>query len=165
VLELAADRLVLADNGAPLGRALGAEPDPARRRALLDPALALLARLHAAGRWHGAAQVRNFTRRADGVGMIDFEDEIEAPMALADRQGCDLVLFLLSAARYLDDAALAGLARAAMRGAPAAAADAVDGLARRMRVPHRLMRPFARRLGRDGAALAALFDALAAARA
>ena len=166
VLDLDATRLVLADNGVPLGHALGAEPERASRRRLLDAPLALLAALHAAGRWHGAAQVRNFTRRADGIGMIDFEDEVETVMSLADRQGRDLVLFLLSAARYLDAdaAAITELARATRSAAPAESWARVERLERRVAPLHRALRPFAHRLGRDGVGLVALFDGLAAAR-
>ena len=123
-----------------------------------------MARLHAAGAWHGAAQARNFTRHEGGIGLIDFEDEIEPVMPLADRQGRDVVLLLLSAARYLDADGMTALTRAAHEATTPAAWATVDGLAERVAPLHRLTRRPVARLGRDGAAIAAMFDALAAAR-
>lgn len=61
---------------------------------------ALLGRLHAAGQWHGGAQIRNFSMSAAGPGLLDLEDHDLPGLSPAERQGRDLLLFLYSLTRF-----------------------------------------------------------------
>lgn len=158
VVDADAHRLVLADNGVSVADRLPAL-DPAARAAMLRAAMAALLRLHAAGAWHAAGQVRNFTVRADGIGYIDFEDDIETAMDLPARQARDVALFLMSAARYLPSVAvLVVQARAGMSAAARVELDRVTSRAAPVRM---LLEPLEPRLGRDGRQLVALLRALA----
>lgn len=92
--------LVLGDAGEALEPRLNATADAGARWAMIGHAGALLARLHAAGHWHGGAQIRNFSWSEDAPGLLDFEDHDLQDMPLADRQARDLLLFLYSLTRY-----------------------------------------------------------------
>jgi adenine-specific DNA glycosylase len=79
---------------------LNATPDAADRWRLIAEAGALLNRLHAAGHWHGGAQIRNFSYASGQPGLLDFEDHDLPGMTLAEKQARDLLLFLYSLVRY-----------------------------------------------------------------
>lgn len=157
VLDVDAERLVLSDNGESVAARLPAL-EPAARAVLLRETMAALLRLHAAGAWHAAGQVRNFTIRADGIGYIDFEDDIEAAMDLPARQARDVALFLMSAARYQPSVAV--LATQATAGMNEAARAELDRLKSRSAPVRLLLEPLAPRLGRDGRQLLVLLKAL-----
>ncbi len=91
--------LVLSDHGQSLATVLRQTPTEQRLN-LLRPALFYLQTLHGQGGWHGAAQLRNFTVRQEEFGLLDFEDDLEPSMPLAVRQARDLLLFLMSSARF-----------------------------------------------------------------
>jgi tRNA A-37 threonylcarbamoyl transferase component Bud32 len=101
VVDISDRWLALADNGKSLAPTLMQLP-PVQRPALLREALAYLQSLHAQGSWHGAAQVRNFTQREKGFGLIDFEDDLEPSMPLPVRQARDVLLFTMSVPRYVN---------------------------------------------------------------
>jgi tRNA A-37 threonylcarbamoyl transferase component Bud32 len=102
VVGCTADWLVLGDAGEALETQLNAlrhsDPDECWRR--IGAAGQLLGRLHAAGLWHGGAQIRNFCWHDDRPGLLDFEDHALPGMTLAERQARDLLLFLYSLTRY-----------------------------------------------------------------
>lgn len=54
-----------------------------------------LGRFHAAGHWHGGAQLRNLTESDGEIYRIDFEEDFRA-MSLSLRQALDVLLFLSS---------------------------------------------------------------------
>ncbi len=69
----------------------------------LEPACAEMERLatelgafHRAGQWHGAAQIKNLTRRDGRTYRIDFEEDFGEFGPLPATQALDLVLFLNS---------------------------------------------------------------------
>ncbi|MBM3521848.1 MAG: hypothetical protein FJX57_02730 [Alphaproteobacteria bacterium] len=157
VADVDSRRLVLADNGDSVADRLPGL-DPAERATLLREAMAALLRLHAARAWHAAGQVRNFTIRAEGIGFIDFEDDIESAMDLPARQARDVALFLMSAARYQPSVAV--LAAQARTGMSDAARTELDRVTRRAAPVRLLLERLAPRLGRDGRQLLALLRAL-----
>lgn len=55
-----------------------------------------LGAFHAAGQWHGAAQIKNLTRKDGLHWRIDFEEDFGERVPLAATQALDLVLFLNS---------------------------------------------------------------------
>ncbi len=55
-----------------------------------------LAAFHRAGHWHGAAQIKNLTRREGLDFRIDFEEDFGGWLPLAAAQALDLALFLNS---------------------------------------------------------------------
>jgi hypothetical protein len=101
VVDISNRWLALADNGKSLAPTLMQLP-PAQRPSLLREALTYLQTLHTQGGWHGAAQVRNFTERENGFGLIDFEDDVEPSMPLPVRQARDVLLFTMSVPRYVN---------------------------------------------------------------
>lgn len=101
VVDVSDRWLALTDNGQSLAPTLMQLP-LTQRPGMLREALAYLQALHAQGGWHGAAQVRNFTKRGDGFGLIDFEDDLEPSMPLAVRQARDILLFGMSVPRYVN---------------------------------------------------------------
>ncbi len=168
VITATPNRLVLGDGGSGIENLLNAEPDAARRRALIEACADLLLRLHAAGEWHGGAQIRNFSWRDGAPGLLDLEDHDLPGMNLAERQARDCLLLLYSLTRYDKNPAvplLAPLAQRLVQGASPAVRAEIARLHRRLGAPIRLARPFAHKAGRDVrqalAAEAALGAALA----
>lgn len=92
--------LVLGDAGVAMEPLLNATADDDERWRMIAAAGTLLSRLHAAGHWHGGAQIRNFSWRDGEPGLLDLEDHDLADMTLAERQARDLLLFLYSLTRY-----------------------------------------------------------------
>lgn len=86
-------------------RKLGAR----NRQWLLARAAADLAELHAAGFWHGGAQVKNTVLSNGRRVRIDFDDGFDATLTLADLQARDLFFFLLSGADWVPAQGLTGL--------------------------------------------------------
>lgn len=64
--------------------------------AFLLPVLDDLRRFHAAGHWHGGAQVKNLTLHAERIYRIDLEEDVGAHLPLPLMQAFDLVLFVNS---------------------------------------------------------------------
>ncbi len=66
---------------------------------------------HQAGQWHGAAQIKNLTRRDGLIYRIDFEEDFGEMVPLAAAQAVDLMLFLnsISLRARIDDAEARGL--------------------------------------------------------
>jgi len=62
----------------------------------LAPALEDLVRFHAAGHWHGGAQIKNLTLLDNRLYRIDFEEDLGAYLPLPLMQAFDLVLFVNS---------------------------------------------------------------------
>jgi tRNA A-37 threonylcarbamoyl transferase component Bud32 len=95
IADQGAGHLVLEDCGPSMAALLLDWDEPVWRREL--PQLARdLAAFHRAGHWHGAAQIKNLTRR-DGLDFrIDFEEDFGEWLPLAAAQALDLVLFLNS---------------------------------------------------------------------
>lgn len=159
----ASDRwLILADNGVSIGALLAKAPSDVERRRLVAGTLDLLLAMHAAGAWHGGAQVRNFTWRPDGFGAIDFEDDLAPSMSLPARQARDIVLFLQSVAKWdLKGAVpLAPLAERALAAMDAPARDEADRAVRLLCRARSWVAPFRHRLGRDGRELVRLAEVL-----
>lgn len=167
VVACTPDWLVLGDAGEALETRLNALRDDAEARwHLIAEAGALLRRLHAAGLWHGGAQIRNFSWSNDQPGLLDFEDHDLPGMSLAEKQARDLLLFLYSLTRY-DRAPgapqLSALAAAMLQAASPAVRAALRRLRRRMAwllVLARWLAPYA---GRDVRQAAAADRALGAA--
>ena len=95
VVHRGSDYLVLDDVGPSLAsQLLGWTPELWRDE--LPRQAAQLAALHRAGFWHGAAQIKNLTRRDGIVYRIDFEESFGEWVPLPAAQAFDLVLFLNS---------------------------------------------------------------------
>lgn len=92
--------LILGDAGTALEPLLRSAVSDDERWQLIGAAGALLTRLHAAGDWHGGAQIRNFSWNHGQPGLLDLEDHDLLSMPLPDRQARDLLLFLYSLTRY-----------------------------------------------------------------
>jgi hypothetical protein len=149
--------LALADNGASLG--------PIVRQAPLDEridtirrTLTFLQSLHMQGGWHGAAQIRNFTRLGNRTGLIDFEDDLEPAMPLATRQARDLLLFLMSAARFAegDHRIVQAMLSDALNVARPDVAAEVNAVGAKLVYALRLLGPLSQWTGPDGRSIALL---------
>lgn len=160
--------LALGDNGLSLGSIV--------RKAALNDRIELIQRtliflqsLHTQGGWHGAAQLRNFTQRGSSLGLIDFEDDLEPAMPLAVRQARDLLLFLTSAARFVEGdhrIVQSMLADALDRTRPDVAAQ-LNTVGGKLVVALRLFGPISEWMGPDGRSIALVaraFQALLPAR-
>lgn len=122
VLVTDQDVFVMEHAGQTLESLLRAEPDADVRLAWLHEAAADLAAFHAAGHWHGGAQLRNLVRTAGGtLARIDFETALDAHFPLPLLQAFDAALFLTSLARTPDAAALSAVAYTYLQTAPASA--------------------------------------------
>lgn len=168
VIACTPDWLVLGDAGEALESKLNSlrdrAPDDCWR--LIAAAGQLLIQLHAAGLWHGGAQIRNFSWHGDAPGLLDFEDHDLPGMTLAEKQARDLLLFLYSLTRYDRDAAhprLPALVADLLRHATPDALTATRKLRRRMAWLLALARWLAPHAGRDVRQAAAADAALAAA--
>lgn len=125
---LAADRevFVTADAGPALVALLATEPDAATRLQWLLEAARDLAAFHTAGQWHGAAQIRNLVRTADGrLGRIDFEPALDVHLPLPLLQAFDAALFFTSIVRMQNRDTLPAVAQAYLDAAPEPARDAL----------------------------------------
>jgi len=155
VLDVSDRWLALRDNGRSLAPVLWEIPT-AQRVDLLRDALAYLQTLHAQGGWHGAGQLRNFTRIGAGFGLLDFEDDLEPSMPLSVRQARDILLFAMSAARFSESdhrVVQALLADARKRAAPAVEAE-LHAAGTKLVHARRLLGPLTRWSGPDGRSLA-----------
>lgn len=152
--------LAMGDNGESLATILMQLPSHQRVGVLRD-ALAYLQSLHAEGGWHGAAQVRNFTRREVGFGLVDFEDDLEPAMALPVRQARDLLLFAISAPRYInhDGAALGVLIADALSRAQAPVVAELLATSAKLIRARRLVGPLTAWTGPEGRSLALIAKA------
>jgi hypothetical protein len=160
VLGLTERWLALGDNGVSVPRGLR-DLGIAQRSDAARAALEFIQSLHAGGGWHGAAQLRNITRLPHGFGVIDFEDDLEPSMPLELRQTRDILLLVLSASRFskTDDTLVPLLLADAVRRAPAPVNAELISVGRKLMGAHRLIRPFAPYLGREGPAMASMADA------
>lgn len=160
VLDVSERWLAVGDNGQSLGQLLRGLAPP-QRTVMLRDALQFLQALHAQGGWHGASQVRNFTRVGQGFGLIDFEDDLEPSMPLARRQARDILLFVMSAARFAKDEP--GLIERLLADAHGSATPQVDAelrsLAPKLVWLRWLLGPLASWTGPEGRAIAALGEA------
>jgi hypothetical protein len=155
----ACDRwLVLTDNGETLASSLPRTRSTEERHKLLAAALAFLQELHSRGAWHGAAQVRNICVRPNGFSLIDFEDDIEPVMPIAARQARDLLQFLMSGARYVQDrvSVIPDLFGRAYYSAAADVQKELLAAAGLFRLANRVLRPVSNQVGRDGKAIYAV---------
>ncbi len=87
--------LVMAHCGATLGDQIGRWPLDTCRRELQAEAREL-GLFHRAGQWHGAAQIKNLTRKGGHTWRIDFEETFGDLVPLPVAQALDIVLFLNS---------------------------------------------------------------------
>lgn len=95
VVHQASDHLLMEHCGETIAALLEGWP-LATARAEMECLAAELGAFHRAGHWHGAAQIKNLTRR-DGVTFrIDFEEDFGEFGPLPATQALDLVLFLNS---------------------------------------------------------------------
>ncbi|WP_374302697.1 hypothetical protein [Ferrovibrio sp.] len=166
VIACSGQWLVLSDAGEALEPRLQATTNPVERWHLIAEAGALLGRLHAAGHWHGGAQIRNFSYADGRPGLLDFEDHDLPGMTLAEKQARDLLLFLYSLVRYDRDAIDPQLPRIATAMLSAASSDtrnAMRKLRRRMAWLLALARWLAPYAGRDVRQAAAADAAIGAA--
>lgn len=168
VIACTPDWLVLGDAGEALESKLNSVRDRAPDECwrLITAAGILLTRLHAAGQWHGGAQIRNFSWRGDAPGLLDFEDHDLPGMTLAEKQARDLLLFVYSLTRYDRDAAQPRLPAVAAHLIGAATPEVqacIRRLRRRMAWLLALARWLAPHAGRDVRQAAAADAALAAA--
>jgi len=126
VLAAENDVFVTADAGIALVVLLPAESDAEVRRGWLLEAARDLAAFHTAGQWHGAAQIRNVVRDADGkLGRIDFETQLDRHLPLPLLQAFDAALLFTSIARTRDRHVLPEVAQAYRDAAPAEAREAL----------------------------------------
>src|SRR5690606_35164898 len=97
--------LVLEHVGADLAGVLR-HGDPGQREHWVRSLAIDLAQFHAAGHWHGGAQVRNITLRGGELWRIDFEENIGGALSLPLAQAYDLfqlVSSLLALRKLADD--------------------------------------------------------------
>lgn len=168
VIACSGQWLVLSDAGEALEPRLNAASDAVERWQMIAEAGALLNRLHAAGYWHGGAQIRNFSYADGRPGLLDFEDHDLPGMTPAEKQARDLLLFLYSLVRYDRDAVDPQLPRIATAMLSAASSDtrnAMRKLRRRMAWLLALARWLAPHAGRDVRQAAAADAAIGAALA
>jgi tRNA A-37 threonylcarbamoyl transferase component Bud32 len=139
------------DMGTPLQDLLDHQDDEGQRERTLKDGAEALARLHKAGEWHGSGQVRDLVQTKDGIGFIDFEEDLMAVMSLAQAQARDLLLFLISTARYAKGQnnpipqALAAYAAIA----PGTVWPEIRRLSWLLGFVHRALAPWRAKLGRD----------------
>ena len=97
--------IVLGDNGSILKdhvKTALANGEDDKARDLIEKAARGLADLHMRNCAHGAPLLRNMTLRQDGsIGFIDFEEDPEGCMPVADAQARDVLLFLFSIQREI----------------------------------------------------------------
>lgn len=103
ILEIGERELLLSDLGLTLAETCRREPDPARRRQLVQQGLDALQDLHARGGYLSQAFARNLTIDASGIGFIDLEEDPATMMSLAAAQARDVLFYAHSTARFLAD--------------------------------------------------------------
>lgn len=130
--------MVLADCGESM-RAVLKKLGERNRRWLLAGMAADLANLHAAGFWHGGAQVKNTTLHHGKRLRIDFDTGFDPGLSLTDLQARDVFFFLLSAVDWVPPQALADLVRVYLE---QGGQDAVVGTARAEMLPLARKRAF-----------------------
>lgn len=144
--------LVVSDMGASVESVLEGTADLDGRRELLVQCAEALARLHSMGEWHGSGQLRDLVLTAGKeIGFIDFEEDLSAVMPAAQAQARDLLMFLMSAARFADQAGhpLPEVLAAYRDLAPPSPWPELRRIGRVLAPAAWLIRPFAARLGRD----------------
>lgn len=108
LIDVADHWIAIGDNGRILKNCIEDDvlkgDDNAVRAYVVDAGKAL-ARLHGEGVAHGAPLLRNMTLRDDGqIGFIDFEEDPNARMPIADAQARDVLLFVFSIQREFKNA-------------------------------------------------------------
>ncbi|KFN50426.1 hypothetical protein P873_07120 [Arenimonas composti TR7-09 = DSM 18010] len=103
VLDAGPRHLVLSDLGETLAAACRREPCPLRRRELIARGLAAIAELHARGVWVSQAFARNMVVAGDRIGFIDFEEDPATVMPRRAAKARDILFFVQSTARFLED--------------------------------------------------------------
>lgn len=154
--------------GTPLQDLLDQETDSEKRKTILVDGGAALAALHKAGEWHGSGQVRDLIALdAGGIGFIDFEEDLLAVMSLAQAQARDVVLMLMSAARYANEESnpLPDMLASFKQGAPETVWPPLKRIAGLLGGLAILLRPFEAKLGRDAKQALLAVDALKGAMA
>jgi len=149
--------------GTPLQDLLDEETDPAARAALLAEGAKALAGLHQKNEWHGSGQVRDLVLLdAGGVGFIDFEEDLLPVMTVAEAQARDVLMMLMSAARYAKEESnpLPDMLKAYKAGAPESVWPPLKRIAGVLRGLAALVRPFKDSLGRDAKQALFAIDAL-----
>lgn len=99
------DTLVMAHCGTVVAELLEGW-DAATWRPILARLAQELGEFHAAGHWHGGAQIKNLVMQDDRVTRIDFEEHFGDVVPLPVAQACDLILFInsISLAARVDEA-------------------------------------------------------------
>ena len=157
LIDVADHWIAIGDNGRILKNCIEDDvlkgDDKAVRAYVVDAGKAL-ARLHGEGVAHGAPLLRNMTLRDDGqIGFIDFEEDPNARMPLADAQARDVLLFVFSIQREFKKRP--ELLRAGWQAYVQAAGETASQLVplrkvvRLLRPIYLLLRPFRRWLGTD----------------
>ncbi len=95
VVRVTSEYLLLEDCGPCVASLLAGWSAQTRHDELCAEA-ATLGDFHLAGHWHGAAQVKNLTRRGGHTWRIDFEEDFGEFLPLAAAQATDLVLLVNS---------------------------------------------------------------------
>lgn len=148
VLYRAGATLILSDLSPSVHAKLAAirETDAVGHEALLVETAAALGRIHAAGLCHGRPHPRDLTVVDGRIGFLDFEEDPEAVMPLADAQARDIwILFFQLTRRTLQGEPT--LDRAYRAWSKAAPAEARVALGRLIRLAARFL-PAARLIGR-----------------
>jgi len=138
--------------GTPLQDLLDQEADADKRKAILVDGARALAALHNENEWHGSGQVRDLILLdRGGIGFIDFEEDLLAVMSLAEAQARDVLLMLMSAARYAKDDSnpLHEMLAAYKDGAPETVWKPLKRIAGILGGLAAILRPFQAKLGRD----------------
>ncbi len=99
-IALAENWMATGHLGTPLQDLLDGENSDETKQVLLISGAKALALMHQKGAWHGSGQVRDLIQTPSGVGFIDFEEDLLREMSLPQAQARDVLLFLMSAARY-----------------------------------------------------------------
>jgi len=163
VVALTKGWLVTDHIGTPLQDLLDDEQDERTRQIALVRGALALADLHQKGEWHGSGQVRDLIALVNGdIGFIDFEEDLLAVMSLAEAQARDVLLMLMSAARYArgDADPLPAMLAAYKEVAPATVWSPLGRIAGLLNGLATLLRPFNKRLGRDAKQALRAVDAL-----
>ncbi|MFK8252233.1 lipopolysaccharide kinase InaA family protein [Ancylobacter terrae] len=157
ILCVGSDYLALSDMGVTLDAVLRKDTASDEARRLVRQAAEMVAELHLAGQWHGAARVRNFTVRNRAMGMIDFEDPVAGLPHIYNRL-MDLFMLTLSLARREPTGRLAREALT-VYGAKRSLAE-FRTVAFLMLPTYLVLRPFHTFLGQDGKQIVACLKAV-----
>ena len=103
VIDVQATALTLSDLGPTLSHSCARAQSPEQRHELLAQGLAAIRNLHRLGGNASQPVLRNLTVADGGIGFIDLEEDPLSVMPLACAQARDTLLFVQSAARYLQD--------------------------------------------------------------